>query len=225
MFFNFWHVLAWFLTNLKQRLDQGQLRPTNQGSQKSQIPSVNSSTHLLPTQLFVPSTQECGTTEFTSLGIFQTPSASGLDLQAGPCLLKKKLESCTYVEDFWIHKTRLFAIFGARLNQKCWFLHGFTNFLHYFPRTSRMQRAKHSLNNQLFPQHNKHNRSSRRAPCPDSIPAARIEESWSSCLELKARTCSQSMPIHIISHILWKYVRDWGSLNNCFTSKEHQSHP
>lgn len=206
MFFNFWHVLAWFLTNLKQRLDQGQLRPTKAHKNTPPQTSVNSSTHLLPTQLFVPSTQECGTTEFTSLGIFQTPSASGLDLQAGPCLLKKKLRVLhlcrRFLNTYTSTKHGYLRYLAHDSTKNVDFYMVFlpfsnnTNFLHYFPRTSRMQRAKHSLNNQLFPQHNKHNRSSRRAPFPDSIPAARIEESWSSCLELKARTCSHSMPIH-----------------------------
>lgn len=41
MFFNFWHVLAWFLTNLKQRLDQGQLRPTKAHKNSKTLRSIH----------------------------------------------------------------------------------------------------------------------------------------------------------------------------------------
>lgn len=122
-------------------------------------------------------------------------------------------------EYLYFNKTRLFAIFGARLNQKCWFYMVLLTFYIIFQehQECNMQNTPSTIN--FF--HNTTNTT--------GVLAAHLVLTPFLQLELKNRDQAvlNSKQGHVVTvcQFIIKNVRDWGSLNNCFPSKEHQSHP
>ena len=197
MFFNFSHLLAWFLTNLKHSARAA----THQGSQNSLHFGQSVNTPVANT------CEKVGTLESAAFCFIKAPGRwSGVRLiskrgtwKSGPVpyeqnstapiskifgyLLQQNTVICDICRTTQPKMLTFSMVFLPLSNNN--------DFLHCFARTHR---TKHSLKHLVL------------------TPFLQLElkNRDPSCLELKARTCSQSMTIHIISHILWKYLRDGG---------------